>query len=203
MKMRHPDGNFVVSDGFDDGKTIPGLSSATDDLGIALCWFKDHFMKCNDRAALVKTWLPIQYDGPKSWLDQLVYDRALVLVGPRLLYRQPTYAPPFRAEQLLGRSSSTKRRARTNARSYMKNPCGAFTHFKTTYCRREIHSWMRIGKQSVSVRCLASSPTRACFDNPPCYRDQTHETAVIAVSCPNGHERPRSSERREGRPELG
>ena len=90
--MRHPDGNFVVSDGFDDGKTIPGLCSATDDVGTALCWFKDHFMKCNDRAALVKTWLPVQYDGPKSWLDQLVYDRALVLVGPRLLYRQPTYA---------------------------------------------------------------------------------------------------------------
>jgi hypothetical protein len=47
----------------------------------ALSWFKDHFIKCNDRAALVKTWLPAQYDGPKSWLDQLVYDRALVLVG--------------------------------------------------------------------------------------------------------------------------
>lgn len=63
MKMRHPDGDFVVSEGFDD----------------ALSWFKDHFIKCNDRAALVKTWLPAQYDGPKSWLDQLVYDRALVL----------------------------------------------------------------------------------------------------------------------------
>ncbi|KAF8064901.1 other/ULK/ULK protein kinase [Lyophyllum atratum] len=63
MKMRHPDGDFVVSEGFDD----------------ALSWFKEHFIKCNDRAALVKTWLPAQYDGPKSWLDQLVYDRALVL----------------------------------------------------------------------------------------------------------------------------
>ncbi|KAJ7700359.1 Pkinase-domain-containing protein [Mycena rosella] len=63
MRMRHPDGDFVVSEGFDD----------------ALSWFKDHFLKCNDRAALVKTWLPAQYDGPKSWLDQLVYDRALVL----------------------------------------------------------------------------------------------------------------------------
>ncbi|KAJ7734777.1 other/ULK/ULK protein kinase [Mycena maculata] len=63
MKMRHPDGDFVVSEGFDD----------------ALSWFKEHFLKCNDRAALVKTWLPAQYDGPKSWLDQLVYDRALVL----------------------------------------------------------------------------------------------------------------------------
>ena len=50
------------------------------DEGEALGWFKDHFIKCNDRAALVKTWLPVQYDGPKSWLDQLVYDRALVLV---------------------------------------------------------------------------------------------------------------------------
>ncbi|KAJ3782000.1 other/ULK/ULK protein kinase [Lentinula aff. detonsa] len=63
MNMRYPDGDFVVSDGFDD----------------ALSWFKDHFIKCNDRAALVKTWLPAQYDGPKSWLDQLVYDRALLL----------------------------------------------------------------------------------------------------------------------------
>lgn len=27
----------------------------------------------------MKTWLPAQYDGPKSWLDQLVYDRALLL----------------------------------------------------------------------------------------------------------------------------
>ncbi|KIM41275.1 hypothetical protein M413DRAFT_445312 [Hebeloma cylindrosporum] len=63
MKMRHPDGDFVVSEGFDD----------------ALNWFKEHFIKCNDRAALVKTWLPVTYDGPKSWLDQLVYDRALVL----------------------------------------------------------------------------------------------------------------------------
>ncbi|KAK0447122.1 hypothetical protein EV421DRAFT_184395 [Armillaria borealis] len=45
MKMRRPDGDFVVSEG----------------------------------AILVKTWLPAQYDGPKTWLDQLVYDRALVL----------------------------------------------------------------------------------------------------------------------------
>ncbi|TFK69876.1 Pkinase-domain-containing protein [Pluteus cervinus] len=63
MKMRHPDGDYVVTEGFDD----------------ALSWFKGHFIKCNDRAALVKTWLPAQYDGPRSWLDQLVYDRALML----------------------------------------------------------------------------------------------------------------------------
>jgi hypothetical protein len=47
---------------------------------LALHWFKEHFIKCNERATLVKTWLPATYDGPKSWLDQLVYDRALVLV---------------------------------------------------------------------------------------------------------------------------
>ncbi|KAK7052996.1 Serine/threonine-protein kinase [Paramarasmius palmivorus] len=63
MKMRHPDGDFVVSEGFDN----------------ALTWFKEHFIKCNERASLVKTWLPTQYDGAKSWLDQLVYDRALLL----------------------------------------------------------------------------------------------------------------------------
>ena len=48
---------------------------------VALNWFKDHFLKCNDRAELVRTWLPVSYEGPKSWLDQLVYDRALLLVG--------------------------------------------------------------------------------------------------------------------------
>ncbi|KAJ7050177.1 kinase-like protein [Mycena amicta] len=63
MRMRHPDGDFVVSEGFDD----------------ALSWFTDQFQKCYDRATLVKTWLPATYDGAKSWLDQLVYDRALVL----------------------------------------------------------------------------------------------------------------------------
>lgn len=63
LRMRHPDGEFEVSEGFDD----------------ALSWFKEHFIKCSDRAALVKTWLPVQYDGPKIYLDQLVYDRALLL----------------------------------------------------------------------------------------------------------------------------
>lgn len=64
MAMRHPDTDFVVSEGFDD----------------ALAWFKERFIKCNDRAALVKTWLPAQYEGPRTYLDQLVYDRALALV---------------------------------------------------------------------------------------------------------------------------
>ncbi|KAJ7337530.1 other/ULK/ULK protein kinase [Mycena albidolilacea] len=63
MRMRHPDGDFVVSEGFDDAQS----------------WFTGQFVKCYERATLVKTWLPAQYDGPKSWLDQLVYDRALLL----------------------------------------------------------------------------------------------------------------------------
>ncbi|KAI6038635.1 kinase-like protein [Pisolithus marmoratus] len=63
LRMRHPDGELTVSEGFED----------------ALSWFKDQFIKCNDRAALVKTWLPVQYDGPKIYLEQLVYDRALLL----------------------------------------------------------------------------------------------------------------------------
>lgn len=47
---------------------------------VALTWFKDQFIKCHDRAAQVKTWLPAQYSGPPTFLDQLVYDRALFLV---------------------------------------------------------------------------------------------------------------------------
>ncbi len=50
------------------------------DGGVALSWFKDHFLRCNDRAALVKTWLPAQYTGPSTWVDELVYNRALTLV---------------------------------------------------------------------------------------------------------------------------
>lgn len=63
MEMRHPEEDFVVSEGFDD----------------ALTWFKDHFLKCNDRVALVKTWLPAQYAGPSTYVDELVYNRALTL----------------------------------------------------------------------------------------------------------------------------
>jgi len=63
MKTYHPDREFVVSEGFDE----------------ALTWFREHFIKCSERATLVKTWLPAQYNSPKSWLDQLIYDRALTL----------------------------------------------------------------------------------------------------------------------------
>ncbi|KAH9912111.1 Pkinase-domain-containing protein [Fomitopsis serialis] len=63
LQMRDPDGETEVSEGFDE----------------ALTYFEDHFNKCHDRAALVKTWLPAQYTGPPTFLDQLIYDRALSL----------------------------------------------------------------------------------------------------------------------------
>ncbi|KAI0074595.1 other/ULK/ULK protein kinase [Panus rudis PR-1116 ss-1] len=63
LQMKDPDGEIEVSEGFDE----------------ALTWFKDQFIKCHERAALVKTWLPAQYSGPPAFLDQLVYDRALQL----------------------------------------------------------------------------------------------------------------------------
>ncbi|KAI0327491.1 Pkinase-domain-containing protein [Cubamyces sp. BRFM 1775] len=63
MQMRDPDGELEMSEGFDE----------------ALTWFKEHFIKCHDRANLVKTWLPAKYTGPPTYLDQLVYDRALLL----------------------------------------------------------------------------------------------------------------------------
>ena len=40
-------------------------------------------MKCNDRASLVKTWLPTQYTGAPHYLDQMIYDHALTLVSCR------------------------------------------------------------------------------------------------------------------------
>jgi serine/threonine-protein kinase ULK/ATG1 len=87
MGMKYPEGDYVVSEGFDDGKNCLQFCSLLHVLiVIALNWFKEHFMKYNDRAALVKTWLPAQYDGPKAWLDQLVYDRALVLVRIELFW---------------------------------------------------------------------------------------------------------------------
>lgn len=83
LRMRYPDGDFVVSAGFDDGKRFSTCVHRVrrSYLCPALAWFKEQFIKCNDRAALVKTWLPVQYDGPKIYLDQLIYDRALMLVS--------------------------------------------------------------------------------------------------------------------------
>ncbi|PCH36885.1 other/ULK/ULK protein kinase [Wolfiporia cocos MD-104 SS10] len=63
MQMRDPDGEWEVSEGFDE----------------ALTYFEDNFNKGHDRAALVKTWLPAKYTGAPTFLDQMVYDRALTM----------------------------------------------------------------------------------------------------------------------------
>jgi serine/threonine-protein kinase ULK2 len=84
IKMRYPDEEFVVSEGFDDGTLEAYVSFRFSHLILrlpALVWFKNHFVKCNNRAAMVKTWLPAPQESTKSWLDQLVYDRALTLVS--------------------------------------------------------------------------------------------------------------------------
>jgi len=83
MEMRYPDGDFVLSDGFDEGAlVVPCTLVMGENLNFhaALSWFKEHFFRCNDRTALVKTWLPAQYTGPTTWVDELVYNRALTLV---------------------------------------------------------------------------------------------------------------------------
>jgi len=155
MKMRHPDGDFVVSEGFDDGGSITSLEIFTNNvvLHLALNWFKEHFIKCNDRAALVKTWLPVTYDGPKSWLDQLVYDRALVLVSSASLKasRRPLNITN-RVGQQHAKSSSIRCRRRTSARSYTRSPYGVYMPSKIICCKPGTLSWMRIGKQSRHVR---------------------------------------------------
>ena len=84
MKMRDPECRLVVSEGFDDGKRLTlNLMLAFNVFFSrieALSWFSGHFMKCSDRATLVKTWLPENSTEGPTWLGQLVYDRALQLV---------------------------------------------------------------------------------------------------------------------------
>ncbi len=75
----------------------------------ALSWFKDRFVKCNERATLVKTWLPAQQQLQKTFLDQLVYDRALALVGTNQRTRQGHYSRQSRTaarKELLDQASS-------------------------------------------------------------------------------------------------
>jgi hypothetical protein len=136
----------------------------------ALTWFKEHFIKCNDRAALVKTWLPAQYDGPKSWLDQLVYDRALVLVSPPLLPRL-FIIDLFSAVVLFfpcvvvrvglqhARSCWTRRRPQTSARSCTRSRCGVCTRYKTTCCKQGTLLWRKIVQRLQPVRISSSIHT--------------------------------------------
>ncbi len=104
------------------------------DGGIALIWFKDHFLRCNDRAALVKTWLPAQYTGPSTWVDELVYNRALTLV------RIPSLPSPSTSSADFSFLSTSRP---MNASAYTKSRCGVYMRCRMTYYRRAIRSWRR------------------------------------------------------------
>jgi hypothetical protein len=58
--------------------------------GVALSWFEDKILLCNDRAALMRhssTWLPARDTRLSTWVNELVSSRALALV--RTLYSLP------------------------------------------------------------------------------------------------------------------
>lgn len=59
---------------------------------VALTWFMEHFEKCSERAVMVKTWLPAQYTGPSTYVDELVYNRALTLVRRLLFLLHPSFS---------------------------------------------------------------------------------------------------------------
>jgi len=84
--------------------------------------FKEHFMICNEHIGLVKTWLPAQYGGPKAWLDQLVYDRALVLVDSFAARLNTTlFSPALRH----GKNFSIKYQVPMSVKSCTKRAHGA------------------------------------------------------------------------------
>jgi serine/threonine-protein kinase ULK/ATG1 len=137
-------------------------SVLTDDNGggAALSWFKDHFLRCNDRAALVKTWLPAQYTGPSTWVDELVYNRALTLVRiPSLSFHHflhLTTDPPFlrnlRVVQQRAKSYSISTSRPMSASAYTKSRCGVCMRYRTTCYRRAIRLWRRTVTRSPLVR---------------------------------------------------
>lgn len=124
----------------------------------ALSWFKEHFFRCNDRTALVKTWLPAQYTGPTTWVDELVYNRALTLVHilsfPSfylLSLAGPLFAP-CRAARRRGRSFSISTSRPMSASACTRSRSGVYTRCRTTCCRRAIRSWRRTARRSPRVR---------------------------------------------------
>ena len=130
-------------------------------LHTALSWFKDHFLRCNDRTALVKTWLPAQYTGPTTWVDELVYNRALTLVHTLSL---PSFYLVSLAGPLFSICRAAQRRARSflistsrpmNASACTKSHSGVYTRCRTTCCRRATRSWRKTARRSLRVRPLS------------------------------------------------
>lgn len=158
----------------------------------ALNWFKNHFVKCNQRAAMVKTWLPAPQDGPKSWLDQLVYDRALTLVRTIVLCTLFFCLHFFlsrRAERLPAKNSLIKLRAQMSVRNCTKNPFGVSMLSKTISYKRVTLSLTKIVPPSLSV-CLSFYSVFPSKFSHEFLRDQTNEIASCAMPGSYGHERP-------------
>lgn len=122
----------------------------------ALTWFMEHFEKCSERAVMVKTWLPAQYMGPSTYVDELVYNRALTLVrflSLSCLVHQANDVT-CRVGQQQRRSCWTSTLRLMNVRHSTSSLCGACMRCRTTSCRRIIRSWRRIGRQSRPVGVL-------------------------------------------------
>ena len=136
------------------------MKGKNSNLHAALSWFKDHFLRCNDRTALVKTWLPAQYTGPTTWVDELVYNRALTLVHTPSIpsfYFLSLPVSPFstcRAAQRRARSFLTSTSRPMSASACTKSRSGVYTRCRTTCFRRAIRSWRRTARRSPRVRSL-------------------------------------------------
>lgn len=157
-------------------------------MSVALSWCKEHFIKCNDRANLVKSWLPAQYDGPRSWLDQLVYDRALMLVC--LVYAQCFMLVSDirrRVEQRRRKSCSIKQSPRTNAKNYTRNRFGVYTRCKMICCKQEILTWTKTEKRLRHVCPFVLCKFRDAKFLVP--RDKTNQATTPAMSNEDGNER--------------
>jgi hypothetical protein len=163
--------------------------------GIALSWFKDHFLRCNDRAALVKTWLPAQYTGPSTWVDELVYNRALTLVRIPSLPSPSTSSTDFpfsrnrRAVQQRVKNYSISTSRPMNASAYTRSRCGVYMRCRTTCYRRAIRSWRRIVRRLPLVRTLLNNSDNLAeiFSRDGANRDQADKVASCAVSCADGN----------------
>ena len=135
----------------------------SDGVVTALSWFKDHFLRCNDRTALVKTWLPAQYTGPSTWVDELVYNRALTLVNmPFFLFAflgltaQFPFLRDHRAVQQRARNYSISTSHPMSASVYTKSRCGVYMHCRTTCYRKATRLWRRTVIRSPPVRTSLS-----------------------------------------------
>lgn len=176
------------------------LLAGTYDAFSALNWFKEHFIKCNDRAALVKTWLPAQYEGPKTWLDQLVYDRALVLVR-----RDHTIVQVIILRVTILQSRTAARKELLD-QATSPDECEKL-YEESLWCLYALQDdllqtgnpFMEEDRATIAT-CMSFHALLICLSDVVC-RDQADEIAPSAVSRTYGNERSGSCQRRSCRPE--